>query len=67
LLSSSALGQDGVHPNLLPVEIDDTIEILNIKLDRKHLYVDLTLILIIVKQSVCSDIHCCETICMLWY
>jgi len=35
---------DGVHPNLPPAKIDDTIELLNIKLDRRHLHVDLALI-----------------------
>jgi len=41
------LGQDGVHPNLPPAEIDDTIELLNIKLDCRYLHVDLALLPIV--------------------
>ena len=47
MLLQPALGQDNVHPNLSPAEIDDTIELLNIELDRRHLQVDLALILIV--------------------
>ena len=49
MLSSTALDKDGVHPNLPPAEIDDAIELLNIKLDRKHRQVDLALISIVGK------------------
>ena len=41
-------GKDGVHPNLSPAEIDDVIELLNIKLDHRHLHVELVLITIVV-------------------
>jgi len=34
-----------------PAEINDTIEFLNIKLDRRHLHVNLSLILIDVKPG----------------
>ena len=43
------MSQDDIHTNLLPTEIDDTIELLNIELDRRHLHVDLTLIPIVGK------------------
>ena len=45
-----SLGQD-VHPNLSPAEIDDTIELLNIKLDRRHLHIDLALIPIVMDNN----------------
>jgi len=55
-----ALGHNGVHPNLPPAEIYDTIELLNIELDCRHFHVNLALIPIIVKQFLCSDTNCCE-------
>jgi len=45
------LGKDNVHPNLLSAEIDDTIKLLNIELDRRHLHVDLALIPMIENNS----------------
>ena len=51
---------DGIHLNLPSPEIDDIIELLNIELDRRHLYVDLALISIVEKQYVCSDNNYCE-------
>ena len=38
---------DGIHPNLPPTEIADTIKLLNIELDCWHLHVDMALILIV--------------------
>jgi len=42
-----ALGQDGVYPNLPHAEIDDTIKLLNIELDCRHLHVALSLMPIV--------------------
>jgi len=47
VLSSTCSGQDGIHPNLSPAKIDDTIELLNIELDRRHLHIDFALIPIV--------------------
>jgi len=44
---SSTQFWDGVYPNLSPTAIDDTIELLNIELDCRHLYIDMTLTLIV--------------------
>jgi len=61
---------------LPPAKIDDTIELLNIKLDRRHLHVDPVLISIdgnnlyalipIVEKSVCSDTYCCAPMTNRW-
>jgi len=42
------MGKDGVHPNLSSAEIDDTIELLNIELDCRHLQVNIAIIPIVV-------------------
>jgi len=51
VLSSTRSGKDDFHPNLPLVEINDTIELLNIELDRRYLHVDLALIPIVVNSG----------------
>jgi len=51
MLSLTRSGSNGVHPNLPPAEIDDTIKLLNIELDCRHLHVDLTLIPIVAQWA----------------
>ena len=51
MLSSTRYGSGWLYSNLPPAEIDDTIELLNIEFDRRHLHFDLALISIVVKLT----------------
>ena len=45
------MGKDGIHPNPSSAKIEDTIKLLNIELDRRHLQVGLALIPIIMNSG----------------